>query len=322
MNRQPNLLDQLRNAIRLKHYPLSTEAAYVSWTKRYILFHHKRHPNKMDARYIQAFLTYLAVNRNVAASTQNQALNAIVFLYKHVLHKDPGDFSGTMRAKKPQKLPVVLTQGEMNLVLKCLPNTTHGLIIHMLYGTGMRLKETLRMRVQDLDFLKGTTTVRNAKGAKDRITMLPESVQPALKEHLNRVQAQFRCDLADGFADVYLPYALARKYPKAGKEWKWQYIFPAEYPSKDPRSGARRRHHIYDRSVGKTITKVVTLAGIQKLITAHVFRHSFATHLLEAGTSIRVVQELLGHKSIETTKIYLHCLNTPGETVISPLDRL
>ncbi len=322
MNKPPKLLDQLRNAIRLKHYPLSTETAYVSWAKRYILFHNKRHPNEMDAKYIQAFLTDLAVNRNVAASTQNQALNAIVFLYKNVLHKDPGDFSGTMRAKKPQKLPVVMTQGEMNLVLKCLPKTTHGLIIHMLYGTGMRLKETLRMRVQDLDFLKGTTTVRNAKGAKDRITMLPESVQPALKEHLNRVQAQFRRDLADGFADVFLPYALARKYPKAGKEWKWQYVFPAEYPSKDPRSGARRRHHIYDKSVGNAIKKVATLSGVQKLITAHVFRHSFATHLLEAGTSIRVVQELLGHKSIETTRIYLHCLNTPGETVISPLDAL
>ncbi len=322
MNQQPKLLDQLRNAIRLKHYPLSTERAYVSWAKRYILFHNKKHPIEMDARHIQTFLTYLAVNQHVAASTQNQALNAIVFLYHYVLHKDPGDFSNAVRAKTPERLPVVLTQGEVNLILKCLPKTTHGLIIHILYGTGMRLKETLRLRIQDLDFIKGTTAVRDGKGAKDRITMLPESVQPALKEHLNRVQAQFRHDLADGFADVYLPYALARKYPKADKEWKWQYVFPAEYPSKDPRSGVRRRHHIYDRSVGKTITKVATLSGVQKLITAHVFRHSFATHLLEAGTNIRVVQELLGHKSIETTRIYLHCLNTPGETVVSPLDRL
>jgi integron integrase len=277
---------------------------------------------EMDARHIQAFLTDLAVQRHVAASTQNQALNAIVFLYKKVLHKDPGDFSNAVRAKIPERLPVVLTKGEVNLVLKCLPKTTHGLIIHMLYGTGMRLKETLRTRVQDLDFLKGTVTVRNAKGAKDRITMLPESIHPALKEHLNRVQAQFRQDKADGYVDVYLPYALARKYPNAGKEWKWQYVFPAERPSKDPRSNTVRRHHIYDRSVGNTIEKVAKLSGIQKLITAHVFRHSFATHLLEDGVSIRVVQELLGHKSIETTKIYLHCLNTPGETVISPLDRL
>lgn len=322
MNPQPKLLDQLRNAIRLKHYPLNTERAYVGWARRYILFHNKKHPMDMDTRHIQVFLTDLAVNKHVAASTQNQALNALVFLYKHVLHIDPGDFSSTVRAKKPQKLPVVLTQGEMNLILKCLPKTTHGLIIHMLYGTGMRLKETLRLRVQDLDFIKGTTTVRNAKGAKDRVTMLPDSVQPALKKHLNFVQAQFRQDMTDGFADVYLPYALARKYPKAGKQWRWQYVFPAEYPSDDPRSGVRRRHHIYDRSVGKTITKVANLAGIQKNVTAHVFRHSFATHLLEAGTSIRVVQELLGHKSIETTKIYLHCLNTPGETVKSPLDRL
>jgi len=258
----------------------------------------------------------------VAASTQNQALNAIVFLYRHVLHKDPGDFSNAVRAKCPERLPVVLTQGEVNLVLQCLPKTTHGLIIHMLYGTGMRLKETLRARVQDLDFIKGTVTVRDGKGAKDRVAMLPESVQPELKKHLNRIQVQFRRDLVDGFADVYLPYALARKYPKAGKEWKWQYVFPAEFPSTDPRSSVRRRHHVYDRSVTNTIKKVTDLTGIQKHITAHVFRHSFATHLLEAGTNIRVVQELLGHKSIETTRIYLHCLNTPGETVISPLDRL
>jgi integron integrase len=322
MNQPPKLLDQLRNAIRLKHYPLSTERAYVSWVKRYILFHNKRHPMEMDARHIQAFLTDLAVVRHVAASTQNQALNAIVFLYRHVLRKDPGDFSNAVRAKTPERLPVVLTQGEVNLVLQCLPKTTHGLIIHMLYGTGMRLKETLRLRVQDLDFIKGTTIVRNAKGAKDRVTMLPESVQSDLRSHLNRVQIQFRSDLADGFADVYLPYALARKYPKAGKEWKWQYVFPAEFSSKDPRSGIRRRHHVYDRSVTNTIKKVTNLTGIQKQITAHVFRHSFATHLLEAGTNIRVVQELLGHKSIETTRIYLHCLNTPGETVVSPLDRL
>lgn len=322
MNQPPKLLDQLRNAVRLRHYPLSTERAYVGWAKRYILFHNKRHPMEMDARHIQAFLTHLAVNEHVAASTQNQALNAIVYLYKNVLHKDPGDFSCAVRAKKPQKLPVVLSQGEMNLILKCLPKTTHGLIIHMLYGTGMRLKETLRLRVQDLDFIKGTTMVRDAKGAKDRVTMLPESVQPALKEHLNRVQAQFRRDTADGFADVYLPYALARKYPRAGKEWRWQYVFPAEFPSDDPRTGIRRRHHVYDKSVGKTITKVTNLAGVQKKVTAHVFRHSFATHLLESGTPIHVVQELLGHKSIETTRIYLHCLNTPGETVKSPLDRL
>ena len=322
MNQQPKLLDQVRNAIRLKHYPLSTETAYVSWAKRYILFHNKRHPIGMGARHIQAFLTHLAVEKHVAASTQNQALNSIVFLYRNVLHKDPGDFSGAMRAKKLKKLPVVLTKGEINLVLKCLPKTTHGLIIHMLYGTGMRLKETLRSRVQDLDFIKGTITVRNAKGAKDRITMLPESIQPTLKEHLNRMRAQFRQDQAAGYVDVYLPYALARKYPKAGKEWKWQYVFPAERPSKDPRSNKVRRHHIYDKSVGNTIEKVAKLSGIQKHITAHVFRHSFATHLLEAGTNIRVVQELLGHKSIETTKIYLHCLNTPGETVVSPLDQL
>ncbi len=221
MNQPPKLLDQFRSALRLKHRSMDTERAYVPWIKQYILFHNKKHPKEMGAKHIQAFLTYLAVQRRLSASSQNQALNAIVFMYKYVLHKDPGDFSNALRAKCPERLPVVLTKGEVNLILKCLPKTTHGLIIHMLYGTGMRLKETLRTRIQDLDFLNGTVTVRNGKGAKDRITMLPENVQPELKTHLNRVQAQFRQDLADGFADVYLPYALARKYPKAGKEWKW-----------------------------------------------------------------------------------------------------
>jgi integron integrase len=276
----------------------------------------------MGAKEVQDFLTHLAVERNVAASTQNQALNAIVFLYAHVLKLELGDFSSAVRAKRSQYLPVVLTKGEVHLVLTLLPPTQHKLIARMMYGSGMRCKEMVRLRVQDLDFVKSTITVRNTKGHKDRVTMFPECVQNDMRNHLKRVKAQFEQDLADGFADVYLPHALARKYPKAGKKWGWQYVFPADHYSKDPRSSARRRHHFNERSVNNVLERAVNLAGIPKKVTSHAFRHSFATHLLEAGVDIRTVQELLGHKSIETTRIYLHCLNTPGETVISPLDRL
>jgi integron integrase len=322
MHGPPKLLDQVRYTLRLKHYSLDTERSYVQWIRRYILFHDKKHPKDMNAEHIRDYLSYLATARKVAASTQNQALNAIVFLYKKVLNQEPGDFSQALRAKRSERLPVVMTPGEIHLVLTCLPKTTHGLIIHLLYGAGLRLKEAVRLRVQDLDFIKGTLMVRDGKGGKDRRCTLPEKIQPELKRHLKRVRAQFDRDRVDGFVDVYLPNALARKYPNAAKEWKWQYIFPAEFPSKDPRSGMIRRHHVYDRSINVTIKKAVTLAGIQKKVTAHSFRHSFATHLLESGSNIRTVQELLGHKSIETTQIYLHCLNTPGETVVSPLDRL
>jgi len=322
MTQQPKLLDQLRYMIRLKHRRLATEKAYVHWVKRYILYHNKTHPKDMGAREIQTFLTHLAVDRKVAASTQNQALNAIVFLYTHVLKIELGDFSSAVRAKRSQYLPVVLTEGEVHLLLTCMPPTQHKLISRMMYGSGMRLKEMVRLRVQDLDFIKGTILVRNTKGHKDRITVFPQSVQNDMRTHLKRVKAQFEQDLADGFADVYLPFALARKYPKAGKKWGWQYVFPADHYSKDPRSSARRRHHFNERSVNNTLERVVTLAGIHKKVTSHAFRHSFATHLLESGTDIRTVQELLGHKNIETTQIYLHCMNRPGETVVSPLDRL
>ena len=318
----PKLLDQVRNFMRLKHYSLSTERDYVSCIRQYIFYHQKRHPLDLNETHVQTFLTYLAVERKLSASAQNKALNAIVLLYKHILHQPLGDFSGAVRARRPQTLPVVLTKGEVHLLLTLLPPTQHNLIIRTLYGTGMRLKEALRTRVQDLDFIKNTVTVRSGKGQKDRITVLPENIQCDLKKHLKRVQAQFQQDLLDGFADVYLPFALDRKYPNAGKQWKWQYVFPADHPSKDPRSQAIRRHHVYDRSVTHVIKKAVTLAGIHKHVTSHCFRHSFATHLLEAGTDIRTIQELLGHKNIETTQIYLHCMNRPGETVVSPLDRL
>jgi len=319
---QPKLLDRVRNTIRLRHYSLCTERTYVHWIRHYILFHGKRHPQEMGAAEIEVFLTHLAVKGRVAASTQNQALNAIVFLYKHVLHIELGDFSRAVRARRPSRKPVVLTQGEVHLLLNCMSDTQHKTIVRLLYGAGLRLAESLRLRVQDLDFLQGLLTVRAGKGDKDRITVLPGKIQVELKMHLNRIKAQFERDLADGLADVYLPNAIARKYPRAGKDWRWQFVFPAEYPSKDPRSGIVRRHHVHPKAVGREISKACRLAGIQKRVTAHTFRHSFATHLLEDGTDIRSVQELLGHKNIETTQIYLHCLNTPGQTVVSPLDKL
>lgn len=322
MENRPKLLDQVRIAIRLRQYSYRTEQTYVHWIKRYILFHNKRHPSEMEANEVETFLSYLAIKGKVAASTQNQALNAIVFLYKRVLHKDLGDFSKAVRAKRPVRKPVVLTKGEVHLILSCLAKTQQRLIVRMLYGTGMRLTECLRLRIQDLDFLQNMVTVRGGKGNKDRITVFPECIQTDLKVHLRRVNDQFKRDKMHGFADVYLPNAIGRKYPNAGKELRWQFVFPADYPSKDPRSGIVRRHHVYPKSVSREIQKAVKLAGIHKRISAHTFRHSFATHLLEDGTDIRSVQELLGHKNIETTQIYLHCLNTPGKTVISPLDKL
>ncbi len=322
MTNKPRLLDQMKEVLRLKHYSIHTEHAYIQWAKQFILFHNKRHPNTMGGPEIKQFLTHLAVQRQVASSTQNQALNAIVFLYKHVLHQDPGDFTGALRAKRPERMPVVLTKGEIHLLLQCLEKTQYRLIIKMLYGTGMRLIECLRLRIQDVDFIQSILTIRAGKGDKDRVTVLPENIQRELKEHLQRVRRQFDQDVQDGFVDVYLPNAISRKYPQAGKQWIWQYVFPAAHPSKDPRSGIVRRHHVYAKTVNRELKKAAQLAGIQKRISAHCLRHSFATHLLESGTTINVVQELLGHKSIETTQIYLHCLNSPGQSVISPLDRL
>lgn len=322
MARARKLLDQVREILKLKHYSYRTEQSYVAWIRRFILFHNKQHPKDMTAKHVQGFLTHLAIDRKVTASTQNQALNAIVFLYKHVLMLELGDFSSAVRAKRPARKPVVLTQGEVHLILTCLDSAQTQLIIRLLYGAGLRLAECVRIRVQDVDFIKSTIMIRAGKGDKDRITVLPEIVQNDLRQHLQRVRMQFERDLVDGFADVYLPHALARKYPNAAKEWKWQYVFSAEFPSKDPRTGILRRHHVYAGSVSRAINRAVKAAGIHKRITAHSFRHSFATHLLESGSDVRTVQELLGHKNIETTQIYLHCMNSPGETVVSPLDRL
>ena len=312
------LLDQVRDAIRLKHYSIRTEQAYVNWIKRYIYFHNVRHPAEMGAPEVQAFLTHLAVEGNVAASTQNQALSALLFLYNAVLHQDLGPIDA-MRANKPKRLPSVLTKEEVHRVLGHLSGT-HLLMAKLLYGSGLRLMECLRLRVKDLDFAQCQILVRDGKGEKDRVTMLPESVVVPLQDHLRIVKRTHEEDLAKGYGAVYLPYALERKYPNAEREWIWQYVFPANRLSVDPRSGIVRRHHIHESSLQKAVRAAAQATGIPKRISPHTFRHSFATHLLEAHYDIRTVQELLGHKDVRTTMIYTHVLNRGGLNVRSPLD--
>lgn len=313
------LLGQVRDVIRKKHYSIRTEETYCDWIKRFILYHKKRHPKEMGEREISEFLSYLASDRKVAASTQNQALNAIVFLYKQVLKKDLGDFGDFDRAKRPTTLPIVLTRKEVSRLLPFV-NPKFRLMVELLYGCGLRLMECLRLRVKDIDFEAHQIIVRNGKGAKDRITMLPESLKTPLKEHLNCVKALHDLDLKNGFGEVYLPFALARKYPNAAREWGWQYAFPSEKISRDPRSGNMRRHHIYESSLQRAVKNAVRKAGLVKPATPHTFRHSFATHLLEDGYDIRTVQELLGHKDVSTTMVYTHVLNKGAMGVKSPLD--
>jgi integron integrase len=312
------LLDRVRDAIRVKHYSIRTEQAYVNWIKRYILFHHKRHPQEMGASEIEAFLTHLAVNENVAASTQNQALSALLFLYREVLEKDPGPIDA-LRAKKPKRLPTVLTKDEVRRVLDHL-SSTHQLMAKLLYGSGLRLMECLRLRVKDLDFAQRAIIVRDGKGEKDRVTMLPESLVAPLQDHLRSVKRLHEEDLARGFGAVYLPYALERKYPNANREWIWQYVFPSQRLSVDPRSGVVRRHHLDESGLQKAVRAAAQAAGMTEKVSCHTFRHSFATHLLENGYDIRTVQELLGHKDVKTTMIYTHVLNRGGLAVRSPLD--
>jgi len=319
MSEKPRkLLDQVRDVLRLKHYALRTEEAYVDWIRRFILFHHKRHPREMGAAEITAFLTHLAVVDNVAASTQNQALAALLFLYREVLQQDIGPVE-PVRAKKPQRLPVVLTREEVRQVLNQMQGT-HKLMAKLLYGTGMRLMECVRLRVKDVDFARREILVRDGKGEKDRVTMLPESIIPALQAHLERVRQLHQRDLADGYGAVYLPYALERKYPNAAREWGWQYVFPASRISADPRTGAKRRHHTDESGLQKAVRAAAKAAGIVKPVGPHTFRHSFATHLLESGQDIRTVQELLGHADVKTTMIYTHVLNRGPLGVRSPLD--
>lgn len=316
----PKLLDQVRSEIRKRHYSLRTEQSYTHWIKRYILFHGKRHPREMGAAEIEAFLSDLAVRQDVAASTQNLALSAILFLYREVLGVKLPWLEGITRAKKPQRRPVVLSRSEMQRLLDELPADVPGLIARLLYGTGMRLMEGVRLRVKDLDLSRGEILVREGKGAKDRVTVLPQTLVEPLRAHLTVRRSVYERDRVQNRAAVWLPHALARKYPRAASEWGWQYVFAAARFSTDPRSGAERRHHIGEQQVQRTVRTAAQRAGLTKSVSPHVLRHSFATHVLESGYDIRTVQELLGHKHVETTMIYTHVLNRGGRGVRSPLD--
>lgn len=315
----PKLLDQVRTVMRAKHYSRRTETSYVDWISRYVRFHRLRHPRELDAAAVSAFLTYLAVDLNVAAATQNQARCALLFLYREVLGIPLDAPRDVIAAKAPKRLPTVLTRDEVRAVLTQLSGT-YRLIGQLLYGSGLRLLESVRLRVQDLDIAQHQITVRDGKGQKDRVTMLPLQLAEPLSDHLRLVRRLHAEDMERGYGAVYLPDALDRKYPKASKEWGWQYVFPAERLSTDPRSGVTRRHHLGERSVQAAVTAAVRASGITKRASCHTFRHSFATHLLEAGYDIRTVQELLGHDDVQTTMIYTHVLNRGGRGVRSPLD--
>ena len=306
-------------SIRLKHYSQATEKSYVGWIKRFILFHGKRHPREMGAKEVADFLSYLALKRNVSPSTQNQAFNALMYVYKYVLETPIEGLSGTVRAKKKQKIPVVLTKDEVRNLLKEL-NGKYWLAACLMYGSGLRLMECLRLRVMNLDFHHRAIYIHDGKGGKDRVVTLPDQIIVPLKRHLEQVKSVHDKDLIDGFGSVYLPYALARKYPKAEQEWGWQYVFPSSKRSVDPRSQVIRRHHFDEKALQRTIKMAVRKTGIQKLASCHTLRHSFATHLLERGADIRTVQEQLGHKDVRTTQIYTHVLNRGGSAVVSPLD--
>jgi integron integrase len=318
---EPKLLDQVRGKIRLKHYSIRTEQAYTDWIKRFILHFGKKHPRDMGAAEVEQFLTHLAVNGRVSASTQNQAKCALLFLYKEVLAIELPWLDNVEQAKAPKRLPVVLTRDEIQAILSRLTGT-QWLIASLLYGTGMRIMECLRLRVQDVDIKRSEILIRNGKGSKDRVTMLPLSLVAPLQAHLLKVRELHENDLTQGFGAVFMPFALERKYPAAAKEWIWQYVFPAAKLSTDPRTKIVRRHHVPEQSIQRAVKQAVRDAGLTKAATPHTFRHSFATHLLEGGYDIRTVQELLGHADVSTTMIYTHVLNKGGRGVLSPLDLL
>mgnify|MGYP005845575721 FL=1 len=319
--RRPKLLDQMREALRSRHYSRRTEQTYCHWIKRYVHFHNVRHPAEMGEPEINAFLTHLAVKEKVSASTQNQALSALLFLYRHVLSHQVGDLGEVIRARKPKRLPVVMPRDEVKSVLANLTGDKW-LMASLMYGAGLRLMECLRLRVQDIDFSRNEIIVRDGKGAKDRITMLPETLKMPLQEHLKRVRATHERDLADGWGRVLLPDALDRKYPNASKDWLWQWVFPQENRWKNQKTGEEGRHHVHESIIQKAVNGAVRKAGFAKRATCHTFRHSFATQLLESGYDIRTVQELLGHKDVKTTMIYTHVLNRGGKGVKSPVDDL
>jgi integron integrase len=311
-------LDSVRSAIRARHCSIRTEQAYVDWTRRFIVFHGKRHPRDMGAVEVRAFLTHLAVEGNVSPSTQNQALNALVFLYRHVIEQPLGEIPGIVRADRPAKLPVVLSPEEVARVLAGLSGV-NWLVACLQYGSGLRLMESVRLRVKDLDFAQRAVFVRSGKGGKDRGVTLPDELITPLQRQLAHRRNLFDQDRAAGVASVHVPYALARKYPNAPTEWGWQYVFASKRISRDPRSGERRRHHIDESSIQKAVRQAVRRAGIERPASCHTLRHSFATHLLERGADIRTVQEQLGHADVRTTQIYTHVIERGGRGVKSPL---
>ncbi|GGI53578.1 integron integrase [Oxalicibacterium solurbis] len=317
----PRLLDRVRERIRVLHYSIRTEKAYADWIKRFILFHGKRHPQEMGAEEITAFLSYLAVDRGVSASTQNQAKAALLFLYKEVLCIDLPWLQDIVTAKASRRLPVVLTPHEVRDLLHHLDGT-HWLVVSLLYGTGMRILEALHLRVKDVEFERREIVVREGKGNKDRITVLPENLIMPLQTQIEHARLLHESDLKKGLGEVWLPDALARKYPRAATAWGWQYVFPSPTLSTDPRSEKTRRHHLYEQTVQRAVSSAAKRAGITKPCSPHVLRHSFATHMLQAGYDIRTIQELLGHADISTTMIYTHVLNKGGRGVRSPLDSL
>ncbi|MFH0952735.1 MAG: integron integrase [Verrucomicrobiota bacterium] len=313
------LLDALRTNLRERHYSIRTEQSYVDWIRRFIVFHQLKDPALLGAPAIRQYLDYLAETRTVSASTQNQALNAIVYLYTNILQVEPGQFGEFKHAKRPQRVPVVLTHAEVNALLDQLDGVNR-LMAGLLYGGGLRLMECVRLRVQDVDLAQREILVRDGKGQKDRLTMLPQRLVKPLTEHLERIHKIYEQDRKDELPGAYIWPSLERKMPNAGKEWIWQYVFPAARLSVDPRSRTVRRHHVHENALQKAVKTAAQKAGIAKRVSCHTLRHSFATHLIEAGYDIRTVQELLGHASVETTMIYTHVLRKGGQGVRSPLD--
>lgn len=313
------LLSLLQRAIRVSHYALRTEQTYMDIVRRFLAYTGKVSVAELGAIHVRRFLEYLALERRVAASTQNQAWSAVLFFYRRVLERDLEEMGDTVRAKRGRRLPVVLSRDEMRRLLAFTEGTS-GLMLRLVYGTGLRLMECLRLRVKEVDFDRSAILVRGGKGNKDRSVMLPETIKPMLKQHFERLQALHKSDREAGIAGVWLPDALSIKYPRAGVEWGWQWVFPAKGISEDPRSGISRRHHVHDNTLHKAVKAATQRAGIAKPVSCHTLRHSFATHLLESGADIRTVQELLGHESVETTQIYTHVMQKPGLGVRSPLD--
>jgi integron integrase len=321
MSYKPRLLDQLRDAIRVRHYSYRTEQQYVAWVRRFIVFHGKRHPRELGGTEVESFLSHLATERHVAAATQAQALAAILFLYKHVMNVDLPWLGSVVRASRPKRLPTVLTRTEVRRILAELDGP-YFLIASLLYGSGLRVLETLRLRVKDVELERNSLVIRNGKGSKDRVTVLPETIRAALVSQLDLVRKRHAYAQEHGFAGVELPYALQRKYPRAHLDPGWQYLFPAAHPSRDPRTGAWRRNHMALETVQRRVKRAMRAAGIEKPASCHTFRHCFATHLLESGADIRTVQELMGHSSVKTTQIYTHVLNGGGIATRSPLDSI